>query len=143
MWTMMNKRGLGVTLAVVAGLGALALVPQASDAQDKTATEKVRRCVNGPGLDTHVLDEDTLLVQDNSRSGVLVKVEGCRLNPYDVLVFEWRGTQQICDPIDLQLSVKATGGFRTPCFVQSVTPVGAAEARALAKQKFQRTPKAG
>ncbi|MDC7683529.1 hypothetical protein PQU92_09595 [Asticcacaulis sp. BYS171W] len=139
---MIRNRALGLTGAIIAGLGALALVPQVSGAQDAAPSgEKMRRCINGPGLDTHVLDENTLLVQENGRSGMLVKVEGCRLNPYDVLVFEWRGMQQICDPIDIQLSVKLSGSnIRTPCFVQTATPVAAEEAKVLAKQKYQRTP---
>ncbi|ESQ80526.1 hypothetical protein [Asticcacaulis sp. YBE204] len=138
MWKL-DRKVLGVAGAAVLGLGVLALVPQVSDAQDAAPpSEKVRRCVNGPGLDTHVLDEETLLVQDNGRSGLVVKVDGCRLNPHDILVFEWHGTQQICDPVDIQLSVRSTGGFRSHCFVQSVTPVGAAEAKVLAKQEFKR-----
>lgn len=131
------KRVAAVTGAVAAGLMLLTVTAPLSHAEGEP--EKVRRCVNGPGLDTRVLDEKTVLARDNGRSAVLIEVDGCRLTPHDTLVFEYRGTSQICNPVDVNLSVRSGPNFRTPCFIQSVTPISNAEAQVLMKQKYKRT----
>ncbi|WP_126423572.1 hypothetical protein [Asticcacaulis excentricus] len=124
---------------LVGGLMAMAFIPMNSQAED--VKKAPPRCVNGPGIDTTVLDQETILAEGAGRGGVLIKVDGCRLTPFDILVFEYRGSVQICDPLDVQLSVRQSGvgGFKTPCFVQSVTPVSAEEVKTLRKQKYQRT----
>lgn len=131
---------LGLAAGVIAGLGVLALMPMSTQAEDKSAEPREtqgRTCVDGPGLDTHVLDPDTLLARDNGRA-VLIKVKGCRLTPHDVLVFEYRGSSRICNPIDVDLSVRQAPGMRTPCFVQDIIPISNEEAKTLSKQKYQR-----
>jgi|GEM_PF-2583055 len=136
----MNGKWLIAGAAATLGLGVLSLVPGHSLADDERSerASSVRRCVYGPGIDTHVLDEETLLAKGSGRGGVLIKVNGCRLTPYDILVFEYHGSQQICDPLDVQLSVRDSfSPIRSPCFIQSVTPVSPEEARALEKQKYQ------
>lgn len=128
-------------MALVAGMGVALMAVAAAPVVSQTSPEKtkrpVRACVNGPDTRTHVLSESTLLVTDRGRGAVLVEVAGCRLNPFDPLIFKYRGTTQICDPIDLDLAVRSVGGFNTPCFPQSVTPVSPEEATRLSKQKFQ------
>ncbi|BBF81939.1 hypothetical protein EM6_2555 [Asticcacaulis excentricus] len=128
-----------VAAGLVGGLMAMAFIPMNSQAED--VKKAPPRCVNGPGIDTTVLDQETILAEGAGRGGVLIKVDGCRLTPFDILVFEYRGSVQICDPLDVQLSVRQSGvgGFKTPCFVQSVTPVSAEEVKTLRKQKYQRT----
>ncbi|WP_298333342.1 hypothetical protein [Asticcacaulis sp.] len=135
----LNGKALFAVLGVVGGLLAMGVLPVSSQAEDGKKTPP--RCVNGPGIDTTVLDQETILAEGAGRGGVLIKVDGCRLTPYDILVFEYRGSVQICDPLDVQLSVRQSGdgGFKTPCFVQSVTPVSAEEVKTLRKQKYQRT----
>ncbi|UDF04965.1 hypothetical protein [Asticcacaulis sp. AND118] len=135
----MNGKAIIAGVAVAGGLATLTLMPVTTQADD--GKKAPPRCVNGPGIDTTVLDEETVLAEGAGRGGVLIKVDGCRLTPYDILVFEYRGSVQICDPIDVQLSVRANGmgHFKTPCFVQSVTPVSAEEAKGLRKQEYKRT----
>ncbi len=48
------------------------------------------------------------------------------------LLTEMRGSSSICGPLDLNLSV-SDGGFKTPCIVENITPLSAAEASALPK----------
>ncbi|MFT4091622.1 MAG: hypothetical protein QM645_12875 [Asticcacaulis sp.] len=121
---------------VAVSLSVMAVAP--SLAQSETPEKRtVRNCVNGPDTDTHVLNENTLLVMDRGRSAVLIEVAGCRLNPYDPLIFRYRGTTQICDPIDADISVSSPGGFQSPCFAQSVTPVSIEEGQRLSKLKFE------
>lgn len=141
---LMNGRWLFAFAAMGLGLAGLSLVPGHSLADDeRSGAERnsgFRKCVYGPGIDTHVLDEETLLAKGAGRGGVLIKVEGCRLTPYDILVFEYHGAQQICDPLDVQLSVRdSMSPIRMPCFIQSVTPVSPDEVRVLEKQKYQPT----
>lgn len=135
----LNGKALFAVLGVAGGLMAMGVLPVSSQAED--GKKAPPRCVNGPGIDTTVLNQEEILAEGSGRGGVLIKVDGCRLTPYDILVFEYRGIVQICDPLDVQLSVRQSGGggFKTPCFVQSVTPVSAEEVKALRKQKYQRT----
>ena len=52
--------------------------------------------------------------------------------PNAQLLTEMRGSSSICGPLDLDLSV-TDGGFKTPCIVENITPLSAAEASALPK----------
>ncbi|MFT3997690.1 MAG: hypothetical protein QM667_09800 [Asticcacaulis sp.] len=140
-----ERKWLAAIAAAAAGLAALSLIPAASQARDeKPAADKrnesVRRCVYGPGIDTHVIDQETLLAQGSGREAVLIKVSGCRLTPHDILVFEYHAGQRICSPIDVQLSLRdSSSPIRVPCFAQSVTAISAEEAIALSKQPYKAT----
>lgn len=127
--------GLLVGSALIAGHAALA---QSEPAQsegapqsEKPAEKPLRQCVNGGDLDTTVIDEKTLLVEDRGRSAMVMKVSGCRLNHFDPLLFEYRGSTQICNPIDVQMSVIYAPGFKSACFVDELKPVSFEEAKAL------------
>ena len=52
-------------------------------------------------------------------------------SPSSHLVTRVRGSDQVCAPIDLDLSVQDSGGFNEGCFVESIRPLTAAEAAAL------------
>ena len=56
---------------------------------------------------------------------------GMLKSPSSHLVTRVRGSDQICAPIDLDLSVQDSGGFTEGCFVESIRPLTAAEAAAL------------
>ncbi|MDC7675645.1 hypothetical protein [Asticcacaulis machinosus] len=123
-------------IPVVAGLlaGSALIAGHAALAQTEGApqTEKpVRQCVSGGNLDTTVVDEDTLLVEERGRGAMVMKVSGCRLNHFDPLLFEYRGTTQICNPIDVQMSVIYAPGFKSACFVDELKPVSLEEAKAI------------
>jgi len=135
----MRKTTGGVIACAMMGVSLLAVVP--SLAQNEVAAKPLRACVNGSGAETHVLNETTLLIRDHGRSAVLIEVAGCRLNPYDPLIFRYRGTTQICDPIDADISVRSPGGFQSHCFAQSVTPVSPEEGLRLSKQAFENARK--
>lgn len=122
--------GAALSLSVIAVAPSLAQ----SEADGKPP---VRACISGHDRDTHVLNENTLLMMERGRSAVLIEVAGCRLNPHDPLIFKYRGTTQICDPIDVDMAVRSPGGFQSPCFAQSVTPISVEEGKRLSKQKFE------
>lgn len=134
-----NGGWMACAAGVAVALSAMVVAPTLAQApaSDEAGKPVIRACVNGSGADTHVLDEKTLLITDHNRSAVRVEVAGCRLNPHDPLIFKYRGTTQICDPIDVDVSVRSPGGFQSPCFAQSVTPISVEEAKQLSKQKFE------
>ncbi len=57
--------------------------------------------------------------------------ESPNLDPY---VLNVHGSDQICDPIDLDLSA-GPAGFRTPCIVDKITPLTKAQVMALPKKQ--------
>jgi hypothetical protein len=52
-------------------------------------------------------------------------------SPSTHIVTRVRGSDQICGPIDLDLSVQDSGGFTQGCFIDSIRPLTPAEAAAL------------
>ena len=56
---------------------------------------------------------------------------GMLRSPSTHLVTRVRGTDQICAPIDLDLSVQDSGGFTEGCFIDSIRPLTPAESAAL------------
>jgi hypothetical protein len=117
----------GVALAIVA---IVAVTPRISHA-DNTAP---KGCIDGHGMDTKILDESTILATNGSRNA-LIKVSGCRLDSFKILSFEYRGTTQICDRLDVDLKLlTSTGtglGFPEACFVDEVKMITKEEAKAL------------
>ncbi|WKL57099.1 hypothetical protein Q1W73_15755 [Asticcacaulis sp. ZE23SCel15] len=122
--------GLLVGSALIAGHAALAQTEGAPQTE-KPAEKSLRQCVSGGDLDTTVIDEKTLLVEERGRGAMVMKVSGCRLNNFDPLLFEYRGSTQICNPIDVQMSVIYAPGFKSACFVDTLKPVSFEEAKSL------------
>lgn len=108
-----------------------ALTPAVQAQTEAAPQTPVRQCVSGGNLDTTVIDEKTLLVEDRGRGALLLKVSGCRLSHFDPLLFEYRGTTQICQPIDVQMSVIYAPGFKSACFVDELKPISLDEAKSI------------
>ncbi len=124
--------------AALGALAVLAIFPVAAQT-DTQASVPLKQCVHSSNLQTEILDQSTILATGTGRGGVVLDVKGCRLHPSDVLVFEYRGSNQICGPMDVQISVRDTAsGMTTPCFIQTVKPVTRDEAKALSTQKKER-----
>jgi hypothetical protein len=116
---------LPVSLAAL-GAGLVLYAAQGpATAADTAATDKApRRCLTGGGYDSKIIDKETVILSDRFGNSSRVKVKGCNLNNFDPLLFVFRGTNQICDPIDIDMSTLNTpGGFQARCFVESVTPL--------------------
>lgn len=125
----------GLTLAVVAVAGGLALQPSQAAEPADGQTKKTPRC-----LDTrytgriHVVDERTLLVYDRFDNAYkITHGGGCRsMDDYSQIGFQLTGTTDICAPHDAQLLYSPTGsGPRTTCVINGFTPISKEEALRL------------
>lgn len=78
------------------------------------------------------LDDHRILASSN-RSAFLVTTNACpRLSaPLTHLVISDAGGTPVCAPHDVRLYVADGVGVRTPCSIQSISPLSKAEARAL------------
>jgi hypothetical protein len=121
---------------VVTSLVALSFVPN-SQAETSVKSE-LKRCVSSPGMETTLLS-DTQILARNGNAAVLIEIEGCRPSPFDQLIFEYRGSSQICGPMDVQIYSYVGNGFKSACFITSVTPISKDEAKTLSKQKYKRS----
>jgi hypothetical protein len=130
---MMKRSKLWLPLSAAAMAGGLVLFaaqapaePVGAPAAEAPAKVKAKpkKCLNGGNYDQQIVDNSTLILTDRFNTSVQVKVKGCHLNDMDPLMFEFRGSTQVCNPIDLDMStVTTTGGFKTKCFVQSITQI--------------------
>lgn len=82
---------------------------------------------------------DTLYFKLNNgdvyRVGLAGRADGPSLKgPGDFLVLKARGSSSICSPLDLDLSVANTSGFKSPVLTQSLTKLSADEVAAIPKK---------
>jgi hypothetical protein len=127
-------------LALVLGLGAgLALAGDvAAEIATPAPAKPARQCFflsdwsgwhspDGKVLYLKVRGNETWRVDLNSECNML-------RDPTAHLVTQVRGTSTICSPLDLDLSVADTGGFKEPCFVKSIRQLSKEEAEAIPKK---------
>lgn len=117
--------GLALT---VAGLIVAACSTAPGDSADAGGPSK--RCLSAPLDTTQVIDGKTLYVEDRSGTAALIHMNAsCLGRPMDPVGFTFRGSSQICNPIDADI----TGQIDTvaiPCFVKSIEPLSKEQAAA-------------
>lgn len=90
-----------------------------------------RRCLSAPLDTTRVLDGKTLFVEDRSGTAALIHMNAsCLGTDMDPVGFTYRGSSQICHPIDAEIK----GQINTvaiPCFVKSIEIVDKERANKL------------
>src|SRR5690606_41311150 len=98
------KKSIFLALAPISAVAVLALVAMASaSAQTEAqAPQAAKQCVYNMNMHTQILDQNTILATNTGRGGIVLDVKGCRLHPSDTLVMEYRGSNQICGPSDVQ-----------------------------------------
>jgi hypothetical protein len=112
------------TIGISLGLMAARQAPETPKTDEKKAAAPMHTCLYGGNYDSRIIDRETIILTDRRNNSVQVKVKGCTLNDFDPLMIVFRGTTQICNPIDLDLStVSMPGNFTSKCFVESVTPL--------------------
>jgi hypothetical protein len=112
------------TIGVSLGLMGTKQAPSTSPKPGEKQTAPTHTCLYGGNYDSRIIDRETIILTDRRNNSVQVKVKGCTLNDFDPLMIVFRGTTQICNPIDLDLStVSMPGNFTSKCFVESVTPL--------------------
>ncbi|MBP2158564.1 MULTISPECIES: DUF6491 family protein [Asticcacaulis] len=114
-------RLIAVGLAVsAAGLIVAACSTVPGDTADAGEKASPRRCLSAPLDTTRVLDGKTLFVEDRSGTAALLHMNAsCLGSDFDPVGFTFRGSSQICHPIDAEIK----GQINTvaiPCFVKSI-----------------------
>ena len=114
-------RLIAVGLAVsAAGLIVAACSTVPGETADAGGGASPRRCLSGSLDTTRVLDGKTLFVEDRSGTAALIHMNGsCLGTSFDPVSFTYRGSTQICRPIDADIK----GQINTvaiPCFVKSI-----------------------
>lgn len=117
----MRGRLIAVGLAVsAAGLIVAACSTVPGDAADAGGGGAPKRCLSAPLDTTRVLDGKTLFVEDRGGTAALIHMNAsCLGSDFDPVGFTYRGSTQICHPIDADIK----GQINTvaiPCFVKSI-----------------------
>jgi hypothetical protein len=120
----------------VAALGLIGVMGSQSFAQDDQARAKTpappARCLGYPLEETRVIDSSTLYARDQSGHAALIKMKGPCLEPDEAIGIKYYGTNQICGPLDVDISGSALTGIPRMCMIDTVTPLSKDEAKAYA-----------
>ncbi len=119
----MRGRVIAVGLAFAAAgliVAACSTAPGDSADADVAGGTSPKRCLSTPLDTTRVLDGKTLFVEDRSGTSALIHMNAsCLGTDMDPVGFTFRGSSQICHPIDAEIK----GQINTvaiPCFVKSI-----------------------
>jgi hypothetical protein len=108
--------------------------PQGSEpAATRQGGKSLRQCINTTFTTSWTPYDDTTILVDSGGRQFLVKTNRCSgltsiLPRIDTVM---NGGSSICSPTDVQLYVSDSGIVRMPCFIQSIQPLTADEARAF------------
>ena len=98
-------------------------------------TGKHRVCLREP-LDTKIIDDSTLLMIDGSGTAAVAHMSGsCMIDPTSAVIMKFHGTDDICGPLDVDISGTVTGGIPIPCIVSSIEPISKAQSQVLLNGK--------
>ncbi len=98
-------------------------------------TGKHRVCLREP-MNTKIIDDSTLLMIDASGTAALAHMSGsCMIDPTSAVIMKFHGTDEICGPLDVDISGTVTGGIPIPCIIASVEPISKAQSQALLNGK--------
>lgn len=114
-------RVIAVGLAsMVAGLVVAACSTPPGGSADADGGPSPKRCLSAPLDTTRVLDGKTLFVEDRSGTAALIHMNAsCLGTDMDPVGFTFRGTSQICHPIDAEIKGRIDT-IAIPCFVNSI-----------------------
>ena len=117
----MRGRVIAVGLAfAAAGLIVAACSTAPGDSADAAGGTSPKRCLSTPLDTTRVLDGKTLFVEDRSGTSALIHMNAsCLGTDMDPVGFTFRGSSQICHPIDAEIKGQINT-IAIPCFVKSI-----------------------
>jgi len=122
------------SVALIAGGAFAALAASQTMAGSDTARDRGdgarRACVSAPLDDTRILDDSTLLVTDYHGNAALIKMNGRCLEKNEAIGIKYYGSNQICGPVDVEITGSVATNIPIPCFIDSVTPISKDEAKA-------------
>jgi hypothetical protein len=106
-------------------------------AQPASQSGAAKQCFRTSDIDNSVQASQTQLnlkTRDNRYFQIQTKGV-CFVSPnVDPYVLNVHGSDQICDPIDVDLSA-GPAGFKTPCLIDKITPMTKAQIMALPKKQ--------
>ena len=115
----MKSHILKAAVAVSALVGLATVITACSTPGTQASQSAPRQCLIGPMNTTNVIDEKTLFISDNRGQGALVHMKGSCLSKFEPVGFKFRGSSDICAPIDADIS-GSLSSIPTPCFVDSI-----------------------
>ncbi len=99
-------------------------------------TGKHRICLREPLDTTKILDDSTLLMIDGSGTAAIAHMSGsCMIDPTSPVIMKFHGTDEICGPLDVDISGTVTGGIPIACIIKSVEPISKAQSQVLLNGK--------
>lgn len=130
----------GAATAAILSTAAIAASsnPALSPAPPKGTGLAAGQCIRSHDFRNHTIaDGRTLLIDYNGQATYRLTMAGSCLaaatSSDPIITREPPGTQWVCKPIDLDISV-AINGFRTPCIVDSIVKMTPAEVAALPRR---------
>jgi hypothetical protein len=134
---MTHQRAAALPAIALAGLlcaGSVASAAGSEPPADRGDARSLRSCIDASSTWSWTpYDDHTILVRSAGRAFKVVTNRCPRLaDPLPIIVTKILGGSQICGPHDVQLMVGDSADRNpTPCFVQSITPLTAEEAKAI------------
>jgi len=99
------------------------------------ASKPLRQCLSAPLDQTRILDDKTLFASDRSGNAALIKMTGACMRKNEAVKIVYRGSTEICGPVDVEISGYSDPVMQMPCFIGSVTPLTRAEAKSYENGK--------
>ncbi len=87
------------------------------------------RCVSTPLETTRVIDRKTLYIEDRSGNAAILHMSYNCLSEFSPTGFEYRGSSQICNPIDADITGGVTDAVPLRCMVSQVQLLSKDEAK--------------
>jgi hypothetical protein len=126
------------TAAMVVASGVLLTIPGAIVAQPRPPAAAPPKCFSARDWSGYkAVNDKMMFIRVRGRD--IYRVEfagGCPEVgwPDSHFVSVFRGTDEVCSPIDLDLKIVQGRSFPTPCMVSSITPVSYAEAAQIPRK---------
>ena len=129
---------------LLATAGLLTVTLAASGCADKDTssplhsmeTGKARTCLRAPLDNTKIINDSTLLMTDNNGAAALVHMSGsCMIDPTSPVIMKYHGTDEICGPLDVDISGTVTGGLPIACIISKIEPLSKAQAQTYMNAK--------
>lgn len=99
-------------------------------------TGKARVCLMAPLDNTKILNDSTLLMTDVTGHAAIAHMTGsCMIDSTSPVIMKYHGTNEICGPLDVDISGTVTGGLPIPCLIKTIEPVSKEQAQALINGK--------
>jgi len=129
-------------LLAAAGLSAAILAAGGCADKDPSSplhgmeTGKHRMCLMAPLETTRIINDNTLLMIDQTGNAAVAHMSSsCLIDPTSPVIMKYHGTNEICGPLDVDISGTVTGGIPMPCIISKVEPLTKAQGQAMLNGK--------